>query len=192
MRAARAALRVVLDQQQQSWLALPDPFPLWAAGVVGMARGRLQEERKAWRKDHPTGFVAKPLMLPDGTQDILNWAVVLPGKEGTIWEGARIPMKMQFSEDYPNQPPVCTFKPIASTGEPLFHPNVGPSGKIGLSLLDATKGGQPHTTHAHRHHGDSWMLSSTHLYACARPAPRSVETVADHQAGAPWHPGAPC
>ena len=155
--AARAQLAACLltdDEMasgQQSWLALPDPFPLWAAGVVGMARGRLQEERKAWRKDHPTGFVAKPLMLPDGTQDILNWAVVLPGKEGTIWEGARIPMKMQFSEDYPNQPPVCTFKPIASTGEPLFHPNVGPSGKIGLSLLDATKGGRPHTTHAHRH-----------------------------------------
>ena len=51
------------------------------------------------------GFVAKPATLPDGTQDILNWEVVIPGKDGTLWEGARIPMTMQFSEDYPNKPP---------------------------------------------------------------------------------------
>ena len=51
------------------------------------------------------GFVAKPLTLPDGTQDILNWEVIIPGKDNTLWEGARIPMTMQFSEDYPNKPP---------------------------------------------------------------------------------------
>ena len=89
---------------------------------MGIARGRLQEERKSWRKDHPhvrfrsrispsisatatatdgidrtscvQGFVAKPVTLPDGTQDLLNWEVVIPGKDATIWEGARIPMTM--------------------------------------------------------------------------------------------------
>ena len=40
------------------------------------------------------GFVAKPVTLPDGSQDILNWEVVIPGKEGTLWENARIPMTM--------------------------------------------------------------------------------------------------
>ena len=85
------------------------------------------------------GFVAKPVTLPDSTQDILNWEVVIPGKDGTLWEGARIPMTMQFTEDYPNKPPVCKFK-LLSNGKPLFHPNVYPSGKICLSLLDADKG----------------------------------------------------
>ena len=83
--------------------------------------------------------MAKPVTLPDGTSDIFNWDVVIPGKDGTIWDGARIPMTMTFSEDYPNKPPICKFKFVGSTGEPLFHPNVCPSGKICLSLLDADK-----------------------------------------------------
>ena len=93
------------------------------------------------------GFVAKPLTQADGTQDVLNWEVVIPGKDGTIWEGARIPMTMQFSEDYPNKPPVCKFKLVQ--GKPLFHPNVYPSGKICLSLLDADKGWKPSLTIKH-------------------------------------------
>ena len=117
--------------------------------MVGIARGRLQEERKSWRKDHPHGFVAKPVTLPDGTQDLLNWEVVIPGKDGTIWEHARIPMTMQFSEDYPNKPPVCKFKMVGNTGKPLFHPNVYPSGKICLSLLDADKAWKPSLTIKH-------------------------------------------
>lgn len=116
---------------------------------MGIARGRLQEERKSWRKDHPHGFVAKPITTADGTQDILNWEVVIPGKEGTIWEGARIPMSMTFTEDYPNKPPVCKFKMVGNTGKPLFHPNVYPSGKICLSLLDADKAWKPSLTIKH-------------------------------------------
>ena len=42
----------------------------------------------------PQGFVAKPQTLPDSTQDLLNWDVIIPGKDGTLWEGARIPMTM--------------------------------------------------------------------------------------------------
>lgn len=40
------------------------------------------------------GFVAKPVNAADGSQDILTWDVVIPGKDGTLWEGARIPMTM--------------------------------------------------------------------------------------------------
>ena len=108
-------------------LFLPAPLGLLAPTRVsmGIARGRLQEERKSWRKDHPhvshaprarppshtlcdqctgpiasahprhsQGFVAKPGTLPDGTQDILNWEVIIPGKDGNLWEGARVPMTM--------------------------------------------------------------------------------------------------
>ncbi|EYU44427.1 hypothetical protein MIMGU_mgv1a0153481mg, partial [Erythranthe guttata] len=46
----------------------------------GIARGRLAEERKAWRKNHPHGFVAKPETLPDGTVNLMVWHCTIPGK----------------------------------------------------------------------------------------------------------------
>ena len=106
---------------------------------MGIAKGRLQEERKSWRKDHPHGFVAKPQSLADGTQNIMRWDCIIPGKAGSIWEGAAVPMLMEFSEDYPSKPPKCSFKLI--DGKPLFHPNVYPSGKICLSIINEDKNG---------------------------------------------------
>ncbi|GFP93091.1 sumo-conjugating enzyme sce1 [Phtheirospermum japonicum] len=46
----------------------------------GIARGRLAEERKAWRRNHPHGFVAKPETLPDGTVNLMVWLCTIPGK----------------------------------------------------------------------------------------------------------------
>jgi len=54
-----------------------------------------------------------------------------------------------FTEDYPNKPPVCKFKMVGNTNKPLFHPNVYPSGKICLSLLDADKAWKPSLTIKH-------------------------------------------
>ena len=104
---------------------------------MGIARGRLQEERKTWRRDHPHGFVAKPQNLPDGSQNIMTWDCVIPGKANTIWEGGRIKLTMKFSEDYPSKPPECHFclMPDGSR-KPLFHPNVYPSGKICLNIIN--------------------------------------------------------
>lgn len=34
--------------------------------MAGVARARLQEERKAWRKDKPFGFHARPETNEDG------------------------------------------------------------------------------------------------------------------------------
>ena len=47
--------------------------------MTGIALGRLQEERKAWRKDHPFGFVAKPIKNSDGTLNLMNWECSIPG-----------------------------------------------------------------------------------------------------------------
>lgn len=55
--------------------------------MSGIATGRLTEERKAWRKDHPFGFIAKPVQNPDGTRNLFVWECAIPGKKGTIWEG---------------------------------------------------------------------------------------------------------
>ncbi|KAJ4905201.1 SUMO-conjugating enzyme SCE1 [Raphanus sativus] len=48
----------------------------------GIARGRLTEERKAWRKNHPHAFVAKPETCSDGTNNLMIWQCIIPGKSG--------------------------------------------------------------------------------------------------------------
>ena len=42
--------------------------------MAGIAEGRLREERRSWRKDHPIG-VARPRSKADGSTDLLNWDV---------------------------------------------------------------------------------------------------------------------
>lgn len=108
--------------------------------MSGIAIGRLSEERKAWRKDHPFGFVARPTKSPDGSLNLLNWECAIPGKKGTAWENGLYSLRMLFKEDYPSSPPKCKFEP------PLFHPNVYPSGTVCLSLLDEEKDWRPAVT----------------------------------------------
>ena len=67
--------------------------------MSGICRARLAEERKQWRKDHPfvrlhvckyrlsqahtlQGFYAKPTKAPDGSMNLLEWEVGIPGKAG--------------------------------------------------------------------------------------------------------------
>jgi ubiquitin-protein ligase len=77
--------------------------------MSGIARGRLVEERKAWRRDHPYGFFARPISKGDGSTDIMNWETGIPGKEGTDWETGVFKVSMEFSEDYPSKPPKCKY-----------------------------------------------------------------------------------
>mmetsp|Transcript_3668 Transcript_3668/g.7023 ORF Transcript_3668/g.7023 Transcript_3668/m.7023 type:complete len:160 (+) Transcript_3668:156-635(+) len=107
--------------------------------MSGIARTRLQEERRNWRKDHPVGFFAKPTNK-NGQVDVMKWECGIPGKDGTLWKGGLFKLIMEFSEDYPSRPPKCRFSP------PLFHPNVYPSGTVCLSILDADKGWRPSIT----------------------------------------------
>ncbi|KAG8433031.1 hypothetical protein GDO86_017340 [Hymenochirus boettgeri] len=98
------------------------------------------QERKAWRKDHPLGFVAVPTKNPDGTMNLMNWECAIPGKKGTPWEGGLFKLRMLFKDDYPSSPPKCKFEP------PLFHPNVYPSGTVCLSILEEDKDWRPAIT----------------------------------------------
>ncbi|KAH9663682.1 UBC core domain-containing protein [Citrus sinensis] len=106
----------------------------------GIARGRLAEERKSWRKNHPHGFVAKPETLPDGSVNLMVWHCTIPGKAGTDWEGGFFPLTLHFSEDYPSKPPKCKFP------QGFFHPNVYPSGTVCLSILNEDNGWRPAIT----------------------------------------------
>jgi ubiquitin-conjugating enzyme E2 I len=49
-------------------------------------------------------------------------------------------LTMTFTDDYPAAPPLCKFTPM------LFHPNIFPSGKVCLSILDAEKDWVPTIT----------------------------------------------
>uniref|UniRef100_A0A7S3NHG5 SUMO-conjugating enzyme UBC9 n=1 Tax=Aureoumbra lagunensis TaxID=44058 RepID=A0A7S3NHG5_9STRA len=108
--------------------------------MSGIARGRLAEERKNWRRDHPFGFWARPALKPDGTTSLLQWDCGIPGKKGTDWENGVYRVRMEFTEDYPSKPPKCKFTP------PLFHPNVYPSGTICLSILNEDQDWRPAIT----------------------------------------------
>jgi ubiquitin-conjugating enzyme E2 I len=109
-------------------------------GASSLAQLRLREERKAWRKEKPFGFMARPMQAADGTQDLMQWEAAIPGKDGGLWEGGLYYLTMQFSEDYPSKPPKCQFKPV------LFHPNVYPSGTVCLSILNEEKDWRPSIT----------------------------------------------
>ena len=90
--------------------------------MSSIAVGRLNEERKNWRKDHPPGFYAKPEKKEDNSTNIMKWETGIPGPDGTDWAGGVYRVDMDFPEEYPSKPPKCKFVP------PLFHPNVYPSG----------------------------------------------------------------
>ncbi|KAJ6597108.1 ubiquitin-conjugating enzyme/RWD-like protein [Mycena vulgaris] len=100
--------------------------------MSGICRPRLAEERKQWRKDHPFGFYAKPAKAADGSMNLMEWEVGIPGKSGTPWEGGLFKLIMNFPEG--------KFSP------PLFHPNVYPSGTVCLSILDEEKSWKPAIT----------------------------------------------
>ncbi|KAI3640461.1 hypothetical protein MIR68_001339 [Amoeboaphelidium protococcarum] len=106
----------------------------------GMAVLRLTEERKLWKKDHPYGFIAKPIKKTDGTLDLMNWHCAVPGVKGTLWEGGLYTVKLHFNANYPSEPPKCVFSP------PIYHPNVWESGMICLSIIDPRSGWRPSIT----------------------------------------------
>ncbi|KAL0210240.1 hypothetical protein P9112_010324 [Eukaryota sp. TZLM1-RC] len=98
---------------------------------------RLVQEHKAWKRNHPPGFIARPQKLADGSLNLMRWQCKIPGPPDTIWEGGMLPVVMEFSSDYPQMPPKCRFDP------PLCHPNIFPSGTVCLSLLAEGKQWRP-------------------------------------------------
>ena len=115
---------------------------------MSLARARLQQERKSWRKQHPFGFVAKPRMNADGTQDLLHWRFEIPTKATSIWHPLVVRGELAFSEDYPQHPPAARFDMI--NGSALFHPNVFPDGNVCLSIINP-----PGSKHAYGE-GGNW------------------------------------
>mmetsp|Transcript_2583 Transcript_2583/g.6314 ORF Transcript_2583/g.6314 Transcript_2583/m.6314 type:complete len:162 (-) Transcript_2583:459-944(-) len=108
--------------------------------MAGIARSRLSEERRSWRKDHPLGFFARLDTNPDGSQNLMKWKCGIPGKEGGLWAGGLYELTMEFNDDYPHKPPKCKFPPG------FFHPNIYPSGTVCLSILNEEEAWKPGIT----------------------------------------------
>jgi len=53
---------------------------------------------KNWRKDHPFGFVARPVKTAQGALDLKKWDCAIPGKDRTIWEGGLFKLEMHFPD----------------------------------------------------------------------------------------------
>ena len=105
---------------------------------MDIAKERLLQERKNWRKEHPFGFFAKPQRNEESKElNLFVWECLIPGKKSTDWEGGSYRLVMEFNEDYPNKPPKCQFKPV------LFHPNIYPSGTVCLSILNEDEDWKP-------------------------------------------------
>lgn len=88
------------------------------------ARKRLMRDFKRLQKDPPTGIQAAPL-----DNNVMAWQAVIFGPDDTPWEGGTFKLLLEFTEDYPNKPPVVKFL------SKLFHPNVYSDGKICLDIL---------------------------------------------------------
>ena len=105
-----------------------------------IASARIAEERKAWRKDHPPGFFARPEKDSSGEINLFKWKCVIPGAKDTPWQGAFIPLTMEFPKEYPAKPMKCKF-PAG-----FYHPNIYPSGTVCLSILNEDEGWRPSVT----------------------------------------------
>jgi ubiquitin-conjugating enzyme E2 I len=58
------------------------------------------------------------------------WYCGIPGKKNTLWEGASLPLKILFSDDYPQTAPKLYFP------QGFFHPNIYDSGRVCLSIIN--------------------------------------------------------
>jgi len=87
------------------------------------ANKRMSADLEEWRKDHPPGFFIN-VLAP------LKWEAGIPGKQGTPWEGGVYKVTMDFTENFPSQPLLIKFTPT------LFHPNLYPSGRVSMDVLE--------------------------------------------------------
>ena len=79
---------------------------------------------KRIQSDPPGGISGAP--SPD---NILIWNAVIFGPEDTPFEDGTFKLLLQFTDNYPNQPPTVKFV------SKMFHPNVYANGDLCLDIL---------------------------------------------------------
>lgn len=88
------------------------------------AQRRLLQDYQKIKKSIEEGLDATP-----DEDNLLLWEAVIFGPIDTIWEGGTFRMRIEFTEEYPNNPPHIYFRCR------MFHPNIYNDGKI---CLDST------------------------------------------------------
>ncbi|PAA87844.1 hypothetical protein BOX15_Mlig031575g1 [Macrostomum lignano] len=88
------------------------------------AKRRLIRDFKRLQEDPPAGVSGAP-----NDNNILSWNCVIFGPQDTPFEDGTFQLSMEFSEEYPNKPPVVRFL------SKMFHPNVYADGSICLDIL---------------------------------------------------------
>ena len=85
---------------------------------------RLMREFRRLQDDPPVGVSGAPL-----EDDIMKWNAIIFGPEDTPFEGGTFRLTMEFSEEYPHEPPKILFV------TKMFHPNIYQDGSICLDIL---------------------------------------------------------
>jgi ubiquitin-conjugating enzyme E2 A len=88
------------------------------------ARRRLINDFKRFEQEDTNGIFASPQ-----ENNILCWEAVIFGPDETPWEGGSFKLLLEFSEEYPNKPPLVRFTSY------MFHPNIYGDGKICMDIL---------------------------------------------------------
>ncbi|CAI7730660.1 unnamed protein product [Closterium sp. NIES-54] len=88
------------------------------------SRKRLMRDFRRLQNDPPGGIIGAPQ-----DNNIMLWTAMIFGPDDTPWDGGTFKLTLQFSEDYPNKPPVVRFV------TKMFHPNVYADGSICLDIL---------------------------------------------------------
>lgn len=61
--------------------------------------------------------------------NLFNWTGLITGVSGTVYEGLKFKLSIQFPSNYPFTAPTVKFE------TPCFHPNVDLQGNICLDIL---------------------------------------------------------
>ncbi|XP_064636253.1 ubiquitin-conjugating enzyme E2 A isoform X1 [Lineus longissimus] len=88
------------------------------------ARRRLMRDFKRLQEDPPAGVSGAPT-----ERNIMVWNAVIFGPKDTPFEDGTFRLNFEFSEEYPNKPPIVKFQ------SKMYHPNVYADGSICLDIL---------------------------------------------------------
>ena len=66
---------------------------------------RLIKDYNEFKKNKPLGGIGGPI----NEDDLKNWEVIIPGPVGSPFEGGKFRIKIILPENFPNEPPTCSF-----------------------------------------------------------------------------------
>uniref|UniRef100_A0AC35UBX7 UBIQUITIN_CONJUGAT_2 domain-containing protein n=1 Tax=Rhabditophanes sp. KR3021 TaxID=114890 RepID=A0AC35UBX7_9BILA len=81
--------------------------------MASNARKRLLRDFKKLQDDPPAGISGSPI-----DDNIMHWDAIIFGPPGTPFADGVFKLNIDFTEEYPNKPPVVKFK------SKMYHPNI--------------------------------------------------------------------